>query len=491
MDDSLKDRTVASLFWKLMERAGNQMVLLAVQVVMARMLSPDDFGLLAIILVFINLANVFVQSGLGVALVQTPEATDKDSSTVFWVSFAVSVILFAALFLGAPFIAAAYRNELLTAPLRALAPIVFFNALNSVQIARVQRSLQYRIVFRATLWSVCVSGIVGIIAALVGAGIWALVAQQLLYQIVNCASLYCQEQWIPQLVFNARRAKELFGFGWKVLASNLINQGFSSLYSLVIGAQFSTAQLGLVSQGEKYPAALGRMLDGAVQPVMMSAVSRVQSDINRVKRLTRRSLTSSTFVVVPCMTLFAVAAQPIVSLLLGEKWTACVPFLQMNCFVYALLPIHSSNLSALSGIGRSDINLFLEVVKKGVGILALTFGAFVVRDIFVLVATSMVTGVISTVINSFPNKRLIGYSYGEQIRDIAPACVLSAIAGGLAYFTGGFVATPILAIFAEAFVMATAYLGLSWLLKLEALTYLISTGRDMLRSKMNRKDRCM
>lgn len=483
MSDSLKDKTIASLFWKLMERAGNQIVLLIVQIVMARLLSPDDFGALAVILVFINLANVLVQSGLGAALVQSPRITDEDCSSVFWMSFLISVILVIVLSLAAPMVANTYLNDSLSAPLRTLSLTLLISAFNSVQVARVQRSLQFKIIFRATVWSVCVSGVCGIVAALIGFGIWALIVQQFLYQLVNCVSLYCQERWLPQFAFNAVRAKKLFSFGWKILMSNILNQGFLGIYNLVIGAQFSTAQLGLVSQGEKYPAALGRMLDGAIQPVMMSAVSRIQNDMERVKRLTRRALKTSTYIIVPCMTLFAIAAQPIVILLFGEKWLGCVPFLQMYCFVYALLPIHSSNLSALSGIGRSDINLVLEIIKKCIGILALVFGAFIVEDVYVLVATAMLTGVISTVINSWPNKRHINYSYGEQIRDIAPAFILSVITGVLALFVGHFFSNPALLILVETFVMVVAYLGLSALFRLEAFTYLVSTAHEFLTAK--------
>lgn len=480
MQESLKRRTISSLIWKFMERAGNQVVLLIVQIVMARVLSPDDFGFLAIVLVFINLATVFVQSGLGAALVQNPTMSDEDCSTVFWISLGISVILVAMLFFAAPAIAAFYSNDLLSWPLRVLSVTLIINSFNSVQVARVQRGLQFKKIFNATAWSVCVSGALGIMAAVFGAGIWALVLQQLIYQLVNCVVLAVQERWAPCLRFNAKRGKELFDFGWKILACNILNQGYLGIYDLVIGAQFSAGQLGLVSQGKKYPSALGGMLDGAIQPVMMSAVSRIQTEIEQAKRLTRRALKTSTFVIVPCMTLFAVAAQPIVSILLGEKWLECVPFLQMYCFVYALLPIHSSNLSALSGLGRSDINLKLEIIKKCIGMLALVIGAFVVHDVYVLVSMAMLTGIISTVINAWPNRKVIGYSYLEQIKDICPAFVLSAASAAVAFPIGMLALPDIATILPQAAVMAACYLGLSKLFRVEALDYLLSTAKEVI-----------
>lgn len=483
MQDSLKKRTISSLVWKLMERAGNQVVLLLVQIVMARVLLPDDFGYLAIILVFINIANVFVQSGLGAALVQNPTMSDEDCSTVFWISFGISAVLVVVLFFCAPYISAFYLSDSLCWPLRVLSITLVISSFNSVQVARVQRSLRFRKIFIATAWSVCTSGVMGVLSAIAGAGLWALVLQQLVYQIVNCVSLFFQERWSPSFSFDGKRGRELFGFGWKILACNILNQGYLGVYDLVIGAQFTAGQLGLVSQGKKYPSALGGMLDGAIQPVMMSAVSRVQSDVGQVKRLTRRAMKTSTFVVAPCMVLFAVAAQPIVMILLGERWLECVPFLQMYCFVYALLPIHSSNLSALSGMGRSDINLKLEIIKKCIGGAALIFGAFVIRDVYVLVAMAMLTGVIATVVNAWPNKRVIGYSYFEQVRDICPAFLLSVAAGALAWAVG-FVGLPDVAtILLQALVMAAAYLGLAKLFRVEELSYLLSTAKEMLASR--------
>lgn len=225
------------------------------------------------------------------------------------------------------------------------------------------------------------------------------------------------------------------------------------------------------------------MLDGAIQPVMLSAVSRVQADIPYVKRLVRRALKTSTFLIVPSMTLFAAAAEPIVGILLGRKWLSCVPFLQMYCFIYALLPIHTTNLQALNGMGRSDLFLKLELIKKAYGIFFIMFAAFVLKDVYLMVAMYMITGVISTFVNAYPNKRVIGYSYSEQLRDIAPAFAISAIAGGLALFCGSYIVSPGLQILVETAVMTIAYLGIAGIFKLEAFEYLITTIRDFFGAK--------
>lgn len=480
---SLKDMTVSSLFWKLLERCGRAVVELAVQIVMARLLAPEEFGALAIMLVFVNVGNVVVQSGLNTSLVQAEEIDEIDLSTVFWLSFGASAVLFAVVFVAAPAIAGFYAMSHIVWPLRALGILLLVTAFNSVQTAIVQRRLQLRKVFNATIVAVIVSGIAGICVALAGAGLWALVLQQLVYQLANCFVLGLQVKWFPSFVFDGARARKHFGYGWKLLASGLLDQGYQSLSDLIIGKQFSASSLGLVSQGKKYPQAVGSMLDGAIQPVMLSAVSRVQSDVTQVKRLVRRALKTSTFLIVPSMTTFAVAAEPIVGLLLGEKWLPCVPFLQMYCFVYALLPIHTTNLQALNGMGRSDLFLKLELIKKAYGICFILFAAFVLRDVYLMVTMYMITGVISTFVNAYPNKRVVGYSYSEQLRDIAPSFALSVVAGGLALFCGSFVLNGALRILVDAVVMTVVYLGLAKLLHIESLEYLVATAAEMLGRK--------
>ena len=476
---------MSSLFWKLFEKGGRAVAELAVQIVMARLLAPEEFGALAIMLVFVNVGNVIVQSGLNTSLVQAKEIDGVDLSTVFWLSLSVSLALYAIVFIAAPAIAHFYSVPHIVWPLRALGLILLVTAFNSVQVAIVQRELRLRKVFNATLTAVVLSGIIGILAAIAGTGLWALVIQQLVFQLGNCFILGIQVRWFPRLAFDRGKARKHFSYGWKLLASGLLDQGYQSLSDLIIGKQFSASSLGLVSQGKRYPMALGSMLDGAIQPVMLSAVSRVQSDVAYVKRLVRRALKTSTFLIVPSMTLFAVAAEPIVRLLLGEQWLPCVPFLQMYCFVYALLPIHTTNLQALNGMGRSDLFLKLELVKKAYGIACLLVAAFVFRDIYVMVGTYMVTGIVSTFVNAWPNRKVIGYSYLEQVRDICPAFLLAAASAAAAWpvCLAGFpdAATILL----QALVMACAYLGLAKLLKVEALSYLLATARQMIAGRRN------
>lgn len=481
---SIKEATVTSLLWKLMERGGSAVVQMVVQIVMARLLAPEEFGALAIMLVFVNLGNVVVQSGLNTALIQTPEADDADFSTVFWMSLAVSVALYAVIFFAAPAVEAFYMMSGLVWPLRALGLLLVVNAYNAVQVARVTRAFEMRKVFRATMASVIASAATGIGSALSGLGLWALVIQQLTYQLVNCVALGLQIDWRPRAVFRVERARELFGFGWRLLVSGLLDQGYQSLADLIVGKRFSAAQLGLVSQGKKYPQAVGSMLDGAIQPVMLSAVSRVQDDRARVKRIVRRALKTSTFLIVPAMSLFACLAPSLVPILLGSQWADAVPYMQVYCMVYALQPIHTTNLQALNGMGRSDLFLRLEVIKKAYGSAALLFCAFVLNDVDALVKSYLVTGVINTFVNAWPNKRVIGYSCAEQVRDIAPAFLLSGVAALIASFVASAGLGAWSTVIAQIAAFVVAFLGLAAVLRLEALTYLLRTLRDYFSSRL-------
>ena len=479
MESNLKHKTVIGLFWKLFERGGSAAVALVVQIVMARLLAPDDFGALAVMLVFVNVGNVIVRSGLNTALVQSPDTDDTDFTTVFWMSLAISVVLYAIISATAPAIAEFYGSEHLSWPLRILSAILIINAYNSVQVAYIERFMEFRKTFVAAMTSIAVSGVLGIGAALNGAGLWALVIQQVSYQITNCIALSAQVPWKPSFAFSRDRAKKLFGFGWKLLASGLLDTGYNSISDLIIGKQFSTIQLGFVSQGKKYPGAIGQMLDGAIQPIMLSAVARIQDDIPYVKRLVRRALKTSTYLVMFCMTLFALVAEPTVRLLLGEQWVPCVWFLQVYCFVYALFPIHTTNLQALKGMGRSDVFLKLEIIKKCYGLSLILFGAFVLNDVYWMVGLSMLSSVISTFVNAFPNKRVIGYSYLEQLLDIGPGVILSLVSAAIAWPISMAGLPDLITIVFQTTIMLAAYVGLSKLFHVEAFDYLITTVQEI------------
>lgn len=481
--NNLKTTTIRSLFWKLFEQGGTAIVSLVIQVVLAHLISPERFGELAIMLVFVNVGNVIVQSGLNTAIIQSPDATERDYSTVFWMSLAMSLVSYAIVFFAAPAVADFYAMPTTVWPLRVLVLVLIINAYNAIQEAIVARNLDFRKTATATVVAGIISCTVGVWIALRDGGIWALVIQQLLQQACKCIVLAFEIDWKPQLVFELDRAIVLFRFGWKLLASGLLEQGYQSLSDLLIGKVFTKTDLGYVSQGKKYPLALGALLDGAIQPVMLSAASRVQDDVEQVKRLARRALKTSTFLIIPAMALFAVAAEPIVRIVLGPQWLPSVPFVRAYCLIYAMLPIHTTNLQVLNGMGRSDLFLRLEIIKKIVSISMLCFTAFVLRSLYAIVGGYIVAAILCTFINAHPNKRVIGYAYMEQVRDILPAVLLSMLAAAAAYPVSQLPLNDFLMVLAQGVVMAGVYLLAAWLFRMEEFTYLLNTAREMLQSK--------
>ena len=482
--EELRQKTLSSLLWKVLERGGVPAGGLLVQVVMARLLSPEDFGALAIMLVFVLLGTVFAVSGFNTALVQVKKLEEADYDTVFWISVIVGTLLWGVLIIAAPWIAGAFALPAMTNPLRMMGALFVLNSVYAVLTADVQRHLAFKKVFKASVVSLVVASAVGIGAAVWGAGLWALVIHQLTNVAVNSVMLFLQTAWRPRLRFSIVRARVLFGFSWKLLVSALLDVSYQSLSDVIIGRQFSAASLGVVSQGKKYPGAVAQVLDGAIQPVMLSAVARVQDDLTTVKSLVRRALKTSTLVVVPLMTLLAVTADPLVRWGLGEKWAGAVIFFQMYCFIYALWPVHTTNLSALNGMGRSDLFLKLEIVKKIVGLTVLCVTVFGFHSPIAIVAGFMVTGIIGTVINAFPNRTVIGYRYAEQVRDMAPVWGLSllsgAISGGVMSSVGGTYQEQIVIGFA---VFGSVFLSVGLAFRCEALTYVTDRGVKFLRGR--------
>lgn len=473
--ETLKSRVISSIGWKLLEKGGSKIVSLLVQIVMARLLAPEEFGMLAIMLVFVNIGNVIVQSGLNTALVQDPDTTERDYSTVFWLSLGISLALYVLLFWATPLIAAFYSQDELIWPLRVLGLILIINAYNAVQIGKLTRDLEMKKIFLATIVSTVSSSILGIGSALLGVGVWALVVQQVVYQLSNVIAHAVQIDWYPRQVFQVDRAKKLFVFGWKLLVSGILNAINQSFASLVIGKQFGGYQLGLVSQGEKYPAALGTMIDGVIQPVMLSAVSKVQNDIAYVRRLTRRALRTSTYFMFPVMFLCAVVAPSLIPLLLGEQWVDAVPFFQIYCIAYALLPIHSINLQVLAGLGRSDLFLALEILKVLIGVACVTVGAIVFNNIYCFMAAYLVASIVSSFINAVPNKKIIRYSYTAQIRDIFPSILLAAGGSCCALLIANFCAFDgIVLMLLQMMGFSLFYLGVSAVFQVEEFLYLVN-----------------
>lgn len=477
MSDKITKNTVlSSLIWKFLERGGVQGVQFVLSIVLARLVSPDDYGVIALVLVFIQIAAVFVQSGFNTALIQRKDVTEKDYSSVFYLSLGIAVFLYGILFIASPFIADFYEMPQLKQVLRVLALILIPGAFNSIQNAKIAREMQFKKLMYCTIGATIISGIVGIVMAIMEWGVWALVGQQLSNQLSICLLMLFVVKWRPVKVFEFDRVKVLFSFSWKLLCSSLIDTIYNELRSLVIGKKYNESTLGYYNRGKQFPQLIVNNINGAIQSVMLPALSKEQDNKERMKSMMRRSIVTSSFVIFPLVMGLAVIAEPLISLVLTDKWLPCVPYLRVYCFTFAFYPIHTANLQALNAQGRSDQFLKLEIIKKSYGLIVLLISVLCFDSPLAIALGGAFTALISCFVNASPNKKLLNYSYFEQMKDILPSALISSAMGIIVYCITFLNLSSLFTLVIQIIVGMIVYPLIAWIFKLECFIYI----RDML-----------
>lgn len=480
MAKKVKGKSVLSgLFWSFGERITAQLVTFIITIILARILTPGDYGVVSLILVFITLADVFVSNGFGESLVQKQDATERDFSTIFWCSFSFSVVLYAILFFAAPGIASFYNNDLLCPLLRVLALKLPISSVSTIQHAYVSKHMQFRKFFFSTLGGTIASGVVGVVMAYMGFGPWAVVAQYLVNTTIDTIVLLFTVLWRPHFWFDKHSAKVLISFGWKMMLSAFINSAYGEIRSLIIGKIYSAEDLAQYKRGRQFPQLFITNINTAVSSVIFPAMSLVNDDVSEVKRLTRRSMIVTSYLIFPMMVGLGVVAEPLVRFLLTDKWLPCVPFLQLACFADALQPIQTANCQAIKSIGRSDVYLKMEIAKKTIGIGLLL--AFMHRSVMAVAVTDVVAVFISAIISVVPNKRLINYSYGEQIKDLLPSIIMSVVMGAAIYPISKLPTTPFVTFILQVVVGVALYFVMSKCSKNEAFEYLTVTIKSIVK----------
>lgn len=464
-------RVLSNFLWRFAERCGAQGVSFIVSVVLARLLAPEVYGTIALVTVFTAILNVFVDSGLGSALVQKKDADDLDFSSVFYFNVAVCCLLYLGMFLAAPFIAEFYNRLELTPVIRVLSLTLVISGVKNVQQAYVSRTMQFKRFFFATLGGTVGAAVIGIAMAYCGFGVWALVIQQIFNATVDTVILWITVRWRPKRMFSWKRLKGLFSYGWKLLASALLDTVYGNLRQLIIGKMYSSADLAQYNRGRQFPDVIITNINSSIDSVLLPTMARVQEDAAQVKGMTRRAMKTSTYIMAPLMMGLAFCAQPVVRLVLTEKWLPCVPFMQIFCITYMFYPVHTANLNAIKAMGRSDLFLKLEIVKKVVGLVLLVSTMwFGVMAMAYSLLVSTLTGMI---INSWPNKRLLRYSYLEQMKDILPGILLAVLMGCCVYPIQWLGLPDIVTLLLQVPLGALIYIGASALLHLESYEYLM------------------
>lgn len=479
-----KNSALKNFIWRFAERCGAQLVTFIVSIVLARILAPEDYGQIALITVFTTIMQVFVDSGLGTALIQKKDADDLDFSSVFYFNFVICLVLYVVMFVAAPFIAGFYRDSSLTPIIRVISLTIIISGVKGIQQSYVSRNMLFKRFFYSTLGGTIFSAFLGIALAYTGFGVWAIVAQQLSNTAIDTLILWLTVKWRPKRMFSWRRLKVLLSFGWKMLASSLLDTVYNNVRSLIIGKMYSSSDLAYYDQGKKFPNVIVTNINTSIDSVLLPTMASAQDDADRVKSMTRRAIKTSTYIMAPLMMGLAFCAEPIVGLVLTDKWLPCVPFLRIFCITYMFYPIHTANLNAIKAMGRSDLFLRLEIVKKVVGIALLLSTMWF--GVMAMAYSLLISSVLSQIINSWPNRKLLRYGYLEQLKDILPGIALAVLMGFCVNLVGLFHLTNIVTLLIQIPLGALMYIVASALLHLESFEYMRNLIRPMIKKTIRK-----
>lgn len=429
--ESLKKKTVKGMGWSAIDNVTQYIVTFVVSIVLARILSPDDYGLLGIIGIFTAICNAIINSGFTTAIMRKKEPTDDDYNTAFIINIGLSFLLYIIIFVCSPFIATFFSRDELVALTRVSSFAMIIGALALVQQTRLTKRIDFKTQTKITFLSSIISGIVGVGMAFGGYGVWALVAQGLISQTVKTILLWYFNHWVPSLRFSKQSAHYLFGFGWKLMVSNILDSLWTQLYQVIVGKYYSPATLGQYTRAKHFSQLFSSNLTSVIQRVTFPVLSNIQDDKERMVKGYRKIIKTTMFMTFTLMFALGAVSEPLLYCLIGEKWHEAATYLPLICFVGSTYPLHALNLSMISLQGRSDLFLALEIAKKIIGLAPLFVGAFV--GIFPMLYTSIFTSVICYFLNSYFPGKLLGYNSWMQLKDIAPSFFIALFMSIIVY----------------------------------------------------------
>lgn len=430
-ESSLKQKAINGVKWTFLDQAGSLGISFVVGIILARLLQPAEYGLLGMVTVFTAIATVFTDSGFGQAMVRKMDLTEEDKLTAFWFSCGMGILVYIALFISAPWVSAFYKEPQLTDILRITSIPILFSGLLTIPNMIFTREINFKVTTKISFSRAILSGMVGIYMAIMGYGVWALIVQGLVSYAIGVImfNYYCR--WKIKFIFKKNSFHYLWGFGSKMLASNLLNTAYNNLYQIVIGKFYSPTDLGQYQRGQSYSGLFSNTLTQVVQRVSFPTLSKMQDDTERLKYGYRKIIKLSMFV--SCLGSMALAAmaKPLIVILIGEKWMPAAEYLQIICLGALLYPVHAINLNVLTVMGRSDLFLKLEIIKKIIGTIPIVIGIFL--GIKVMLWAGVVSSFLCFAINAHYSEKLINYSFLNQFKDILPFIIASVLTAGLVY----------------------------------------------------------
>lgn len=472
MSESLKQKTAKGVLWSSIEQFSVQIIQFVLGLIMARILSPHDYGLVGMILVFTSIAETFVNSGFSNALIRKQNKTEVDYSTAFYFNIVVGVVAYLLLFLLSPLIADFYDEPLLESLTKIVSINVFINSLGIVQRARYSIKVDFKTQAKATTTSVLISGIIGLWMAYSGYGVWAIVGQSVIRNTLNVLLLWIFAKWLPQLQFSWQSFREMWSFGYKLLLSGLLNTIYNDIYKLIIGKVFSAQDLGNYTRAHQFASFPSSNINGIISRVTYPILSSIQDDDVRLKRVYRKYLRLSAFIVFPLMVGLSALAEPLIIYILTEKWRASIILLQIICFNMMWYPIHAINLNLLQVKGRSDLFLKLEIIKKiiGVAILCIT----VPIGLVAMCIGGIFSSILCLAVNTYYTGKLINVGFCLQMRDLLPTLLLSLAMGAVVSLSVWFVPSNLLRVIVGVIIGVIFYVSVAKLFKMEEFNDLLS-----------------
>lgn len=426
---SLKDKTVKGVIWSAVDRFSAQGVKFVFSILIARLLVPEDYGVIAMLGIFMAVSQTFIDSGFGTALIRKIDRTETDFSTVFYFNIVVAAVFYLILFFSAPAIAKFYETPLLESVTKVFALNLIINSFAGIHNAKLSIDIDFKSRAKISIISSIVTGVVGLWMAYAGYGVWALVVQNLCSSVLRTVMLWIIVKWRPKLIFSWKSFRELFSFGSKLLASGLLDTVYNNLYTLIIGKVFSPSTLGVYSKANSLAQFPSSNITSVLQAVTFPVLSSIQNEEVRLADAYKRFLKLSAFVVFPLMVGLSAVADPFIRIALTDKWEGTIILLKIICFALMWYPISAINLNILQVKGRSDYFLRLEIIKKIQGVIMLCIT--VPMGIIYMCLGSIITTLLSLAWNTYYTKKLIGYGYFAQMRDLLPILIHSLIMGGI------------------------------------------------------------
>ena len=481
--ENIKTKAFSSTIWKFLERFSTQFVSTVVQIILARILIPADYSIISIVTIFFTFADVFISSGLNVALIQKKNASPREYSAVLYASLLISCIVYAILFFCAPAIADLYDQPLLVSVIRLMGLVLPVHAVKSIWSAYISSSLQFRKFFFSTIGGTLLSGVVGIVMALNGFGAWALVAQQMTSSIMGTLILIITTRVRLVLKISLRELKVLYKYGWKVFVSSIISTIYTESFPVIVGLKYSKTDLAFYTKGRGYPQLLSSSTTITLSSVMFPVMAKYQDDKEKLLRYTRLFMRLSSFLAFPVMLGFLGIAENFVLVLLTEKWLPAVPYIQVFCFANMFDMIHIGNCETIKAMGKSGVYLIIEIIKKTAYFITIFLFLFLTNSPIAFAFSSIVCTLIAVVVNCIPNQKLLNYTLSKQVLDLLPN-LLSAVAMYFVITLVGFLSfSPLVLLCLQIVVGMIAYVAIAILTKNPSFTYLWKTMKQMLKRK--------